>query len=130
MSDANLVDITRPGVSVAAGWLVARDELWEIVEPLIPSVDAARTGRPRVPDRTAFAAIMFVLFTGIAWKQIPAELGCSGSTAHERFTTWARAGVFERLHGELLRRLNAAGRIDWSAGIIDGTHIRALKGGT
>jgi transposase len=44
---------------MAAGWLVARDELWEIVEPLIPSVEAASTGRPRVPDRTAFAAIMF-----------------------------------------------------------------------
>jgi hypothetical protein len=30
---------------------------------------------------------------------------------------------------KLLRRLNAAGRIDRSAGIIDATHIRALKGG-
>jgi transposase len=115
---------------MVAGWLVARDELWEIVEPLIPSIEAAGTGRPRVPDRTAFGAILFVLFTGTAWKQIPCELGCSGSTAHERFTTWARAGVFERLHAELLRRLNAVGRIDWSAGIIDATHIRALKGGT
>ena len=115
---------------MAAGWLVARDELWEIVEPLIASVQAASTGRPRVPDRTAFGAILFVLFTSVAWKQIPRELGCSGSTAHERFTAWARAGVFERLHGELLRRLNAAGRIDWSSGIIDATRVRALKGGT
>jgi transposase len=115
---------------MAVGWLVAGDELWEIVEPLIPSVHVASTGRPRVPDRTAFGAIVFVWFTGTAWKQIPRELGCSGSTAHERFTVWGRAGVFECLHAELLRRLNAAGRIDWSAGIIDGTHIRALKGGT
>jgi transposase len=115
---------------MAAGWMVARDELWEVVEPLLPAVESATTGRPRIPDRTAFGAIMFVLFTGTAWKQIPRELGCSGSTAHDRFSAWARAGVFERLHGELLRRLNAAGRIDWSAGIIDATHIRALKGGT
>lgn len=115
---------------MAAGWLIARDELWEIVEPMLSGSEQASTGRPRVPDRTAFGAILFVLFTGTAWKQVPRELGCSGSTAHERFTRWAKAGVFERLHGELLRRLNAAGRIDWSAGIIDGTHIRALKGGT
>jgi hypothetical protein len=66
------------------GWMEARDELWEIVEPLLPRVREARTGRPRVP---------------------------------------------ERLHRELLRRLNALGAIDWSAGIIDGTHVRALKGG-
>lgn len=115
---------------MAGGWLVACDELWDIVEPLIPEVEAASTGRPRVPDRTAFGAIVFVLFTGAAWKQIPRELGCSGSTAHERFTAWAKAGVFERLHAELLRRLNSVGRIDWSAGIVDGSHIRALKGGT
>lgn len=115
---------------MAAGWMVARDELWEIVEPLLPAVPAASTGRPRVPDRTAFGVIVFVLFTGTAWKQIPRELGCSGSTAHDRFTAWTKAGIFDRLHAELLRRLNAAGRIDWSAGIIDGTHVRALKGGT
>ena len=115
---------------MAAGWMMARDELWEIVEPLLPAVPAASTGRPRVPDRTAFGVIVFVLFTGTAWKQIPRELGCSGSTAHGRFTAWTKAGIFDRLHAELLRRLNAAGRIDWSAGIIDGTHIRALKGGT
>src|SRR3954453_3325576 len=115
---------------MAAGWMVARDELWEIVEPMLPAVEPASTGRPRVADRTAFGAILFVLFTGTAWKQIPRELGCSGSTAHERFTAWTRAGGLGRLHAELLRRLNAAGRIDWSSEIIDGTHIRALKGGT
>ena len=111
-------------------WQV-RDELWEVIEPLLREHRRdPRGGRPRVDDRVCFGAIMFVLFTGTAWKQIPCELGCSGSTAHERFTTWAKAGVFDRLHGELLRRLNAVGRIDWSAGIIDSTHIRALKGGT
>jgi len=115
---------------MAAGWLVARDELWQIVEPMLPPVEQAATGRPRVPDRIAFGVIVFVLFTGTAWKQVPREMGCSGSTAHDRFTGWTKAGVFERLHAELLRRLNAAGRIDWSAGIIDGSHIRALKGGT
>jgi transposase len=113
-----------------SGWMVARDELWGIVEPLLPRVKAARTGRPRVADRTAFGAIVFVLFTGTPWKQIPPELGCSGSTAHARFTSWTKAGVFGRLHAELLRRLNAVGGIDWSAAIIDGSQIRALKGGT
>jgi transposase len=44
------------------GWMVARDELWEIVEPMVPRVKQVRTGRPRVADRTAFGAIVFVLF--------------------------------------------------------------------
>jgi hypothetical protein len=33
------------------------------------------------------------------------------------------------MHRELLRRLNAMGRIDWSTGVVDGSHIRALQGG-
>ena len=39
-------------------------------------------------------------------------------------------GVWERLHRELLRRLNAAGQIDWSTSVVDGSHIRALLGGS
>ena len=97
---------------------------------MLPPVEQAATGRPRVPDRIAFGVIVFVLFSGTAWKQIPREMGCSGSTADDRFSAWTKAGVFERLHAELLRRLNAAGRINWSAGIIDESHIRARKGGT
>lgn len=42
-----------------------RDEVWEAVEPLLPEVEAAVTGRPRVPDRVAFNAIVFALVTAI-----------------------------------------------------------------
>ena len=111
-------------------WRV-RDELWEVVRPLLPAHEPnPGGGRPRVADRVAFNAIVFVLFTGIAWRHLPAELGCSPATAHRRLQQWERAGVFTGLHRELLRRLNAAGRIDWSAGVIDGSHVRALLGGT
>jgi len=37
--------------------------------------------------------------------------------------------VWENLHRELLRRLNAASLIDWSRGVVDSSHIRALQGG-
>jgi transposase len=67
--------------------------------------------------------------TGIAWQFLPREIGCSPATAHRRLREWQRQGVWAALHRELLRRLNAAGRIDWSAGIVDGSHIRALQGG-
>ena len=106
-----------------------RDELWEAVEPLLPAVEAAATGRPRVPDRVAFNAIVFVLVTGIAWRHLPREFGCSGVTAWRRLRDWQRAGVWKRAHALLLERLNAAGVIDWSASVADGTHIRALQGG-
>lgn len=64
------------------------NELWELVEPLIPPRRPARqgrTGRPRVPDRVALAGIIFVLKTGISWNDLPQELGCgSGVTCWRR----------------------------------------------
>jgi transposase len=107
-----------------------RDELWEAVEPLIPPVKVpARQGRRPVSDRVAFNAIVFVLVTGIAWRHLPRELGCSGVTAWRRLRDWQAAGVWERLHAALLERLNAAGAIDWSTAVADASHIRALQGG-
>jgi transposase len=110
-------------------WQV-RDELWELAEPLLPvhPVDL-RGGRPRVDDRVCFGAVVFVLFSGIAWRHLPREMGCSPATAHRRLTEWQAAGVFERLHQELLRRLNRAGKINWQTSVVDGSHIRALQGG-
>jgi transposase len=54
-------------------------------------------------------------------------LGRHGVAAAAR--DWQAAGVWDRLHRELLRRLNARGRLDWSTGVEDGSHIRALRGG-
>jgi len=106
-----------------------RDEVWEVVEPLLPQVEPKPTGRPRVADRVAFNAIVFVLVTGIAWRHLPRELGCSGVTAWRRLRDWQQAGVWERAHRALLGRLNSAGAIDWSAAVVDGSHVRALQGG-
>jgi putative transposase len=61
------------------------DEFWEKVEPLIsPAPSRAKGGGPRIPDRKAFEAMIYVLRTGIQWNALPRELGAS-STVHERF---------------------------------------------
>jgi transposase len=112
-------------VSVSS-WSV-RDELWEAFRGVMPARPPQRTGRPRVDDRVAFNAVMYVLITGPAWQHLPREMGCSPATAHRRLQEWQRQCVWRRLHQELLRQLNAAGRIDWSAGVVDGSHIRALR---
>jgi putative transposase len=42
------------------------DEFWERVQPLIPPTPShAKGGRPRLSDRRAFEAIVYVLRTGI-----------------------------------------------------------------
>ena len=60
------------------------DGLWELVKPLLPSRTPQRTGRPRVSDRTALTAIVFVLVAGVPWRLVPRQIGCSGVTAWRR----------------------------------------------
>ena len=114
----------------AAPWIVS-DELWELVEPLLPTRERRfrYPGRKRFPDRLALQGILFVLHTGIAWTHLPRELGFgSGVTCWRRLDEWQRAGVWERLHALLLSRLRAAGEIEWARAVADSSQIQAKKG--
>jgi transposase len=76
--------------------LLVDDGFWEVLEPLLPHRPPRRTGRPRISDRAAFTAIVFVLVTGVPWRMVPKEIGCSGVTAWRRLRDWQAAGVWER----------------------------------
>jgi transposase len=109
------------------------DGLWAEVQSLLPVIERRRRypGRKRLDDRGALNGILFVLHTGIAWRDLPAEFGYgSGVTCWRRLREWQQAGVWERLHQVVLKRLNAAGEIDWSRAAADASHIRALLGGS
>ncbi len=114
----------------SAPWIVS-DALWVRIEPLLPKVERRfrYPGRKRLPDRQALQGILFVLYTGIAWRHLPAELGFGGgSTCHRRMDEWQRAGVWERLHELLLCELHAAGELEWSRAVADSSHVQAKKG--
>ena len=106
------------------------DELWTVVEPLLPKQPPKpKGGRPRVNDRAALTGILFVLKSGIPWEMLPQEMGCgSGMTCWRRLKEWHRAGVWERLHRALLDRLGEAGRIDWSRASLDSASVAAPGG--
>ena len=58
------------------------DELWMVVEPLLPKRRLHRKGgRPWVDDRAVLTGILFVLHSGIPWRMLPPEMACgSGVT--------------------------------------------------
>src|SRR3569623_1907359 len=105
------------------------DELWELVEPLIPKPGRARrgrTGRPRVPDRAVLAGIVFVHKTGISWNELPRELGYgSGGTCWRRLREWQQAGVWQQLHRVVLDRLAQRDLLDRSRAAVDSVRVRA-----
>jgi transposase len=53
------------------------DALWAEVQPLLPVIERRRRypGRKRLDDRGALNGILFVLHTGIAWRDLPVEFG-------------------------------------------------------
>lgn len=125
------VRLVGVGVAQRRPWEV-EDELWERIEPLLPVVERRfrNPGRKRLDDRKALCGILFVLYTGMPWEFLPQELGYgSGMTCWRRLRDWNEAGVWQRLHEVLLAELNSAGWIDWERAAVDGSHVRALKGG-
>src|SRR6201990_2260316 len=90
---------------------------------------ALRGGRPRVGHRVALRVIWFVLATGDRWEDVPHELGCSGRTAHRRLRAWEEAGIWDRLHADLLAALKRAGKLDLDTVILDGVTWRGSRGG-
>ncbi|MFH8758306.1 IS5 family transposase [Streptomyces atroolivaceus] len=106
------------------------DELWALIEPLLPPWPERSPGPRPVSDRLCLQGILFVLHNDIAWQLLPLELGLgSGQTCWRRLDRWQKARAFDRLHRVLLAELNAAGELDWSRAWVDGSHFRAKKGG-
>jgi transposase len=106
------------------------DELWAVIEPLLPPErPKPKGGRPPIPNRAALTGILFVLRSGIPWEMLPQEMGCgSGMTCWRRLRDWQEAGVWERLHHELLNRLGEADLIDWSRVALDSASVPAKRG--
>ncbi|OLR92563.1 IS5 family transposase [Actinokineospora bangkokensis] len=106
------------------------DELWALVQPLIPGFVPRPQGGGTAPvdDRAVFTAIVYVLTSGCAWRDLPPSFGVSVPTAHRRFATWTKAGLWRKLHHAVLDELGSQGLIDWSRAILDGAAVRAKKG--
>lgn len=73
------------------------DTVWEQIEPLLPpELPNPRGGRPRMDNRRAMEAILYVFRTGCKWSALPRSMGAS-STVYRRFQEWRKSGLFQRM---------------------------------
>ena len=116
--------------SRARGWELT-DELWSRIEPLLPPRPEHPLGchRPRVSDRSAMAAILFVLRTGCQWNALDATGICSCSSAYRRYREWLAAGVFHEFWRRGLVAYDQIKGIDWTWLSMDGVMTKAPLGG-
>ena len=65
----------------------------------------------------------------VPWQELPRVEGWpSGQTCWRRFHEWQRAGVWARLLERMQELLEAEGKADWSAAIVDASLVDAKKG--
>jgi putative transposase len=89
---------------------VILDALWEQIEPLLPpELPRPVGGHPRMDNRRAMEAILYVLRADFRWDLLPRRMG-SATKVQRRFLEWREAGVFQRL---------------WRAGVLTYDELRA-----
>lgn len=112
------------------GWRIP-DKLWEQMEPLLPPPKKHPLGchNPRIPNRDAMDAILFVLRTGCQWNALDRTDICRHSSAHRRFVEWTEAGVFLEFWKRGLLKYDKIKGIDWSWLSMDGAMTKAPLGG-
>ena len=75
-------------------WRAVSDKEWKLIEAQLPKRKPGRRGgRPRLSDRQCFEGILWVLWTGAPWSELPERYG-SKSAAHSRLrrlSEWAEA---------------------------------------
>ena len=117
-------------VSKDDGWRIS-NALWKQIEPLLPLRKKHCYGghNPRVPDRDAMNAILFVLRTGCQWNALDATGICKHSSAHRRFQEWTNAGVFQEFWKRGLMQYDKKKGIKWGWLSMDGAMTKAPLGG-
>jgi len=95
------------------------DEEWKVIAPLLPP--RARVGRPRADDRMVMNGILYALFTGCRWMDVPFRYG-SYKTAWKRLKRWQAEGVWQRV----FRALASARNHERVA--VDASTVEAKKG--
>lgn len=99
---------------------------WNTIRPFLPCQRTGKAGRPWQPHRQVINGILFVLRTGIPWKDLPAEFG-KHKTVYNRFRRWARSGLWQRIFESIIDRMLKDGEIDFELWCVDGTIIRAHR---
>jgi len=90
---------------------VISDELWEKIEPTLPS-DAGRRGRRFRDHRQVLEAIAWRFRTGSPWRDVPADFG-PWQTMWKRHRRWSTDGTYQAVFERVLGDRAAAGKLDW-----------------
>lgn len=107
------------------------DELWNEIEQLFPEYEPSPDGgRPPKEARQVLTAVLFVLKTGIGWKDLPTEaFDVSYKTCNRRMEEWTAQDIWQQIHELFLAKLRGADQLDWSRVLVDCSFAKTPLGG-
>jgi transposase len=106
------------------------DAQWQKIEPLLPKLKRRGRGRPPKDNRVVLEGVLWILKTGARWRDVPSDIGVSGSVCWKRLHCWDEQGVWLRIWRAFLSELDRKGRLDWQESFLDGSFAPAKKGAT
>jgi len=101
------------------------------LEPLLvdPPRRTRNPGRRRYPPRACLEGVLYLLYTGLRYVDLPRELGFpSGETCRRRLHEWIERGVWAQALALLVAELDRRGRLDWSRVVVDAPFVDAKRG--
>jgi transposase len=109
-------------------WRQLTDAQWDQVRGHLPKPPhRPKGGRPPADARRCFEGMLWILWTGAPWRELPPRYG-SPTTCWRRLRQWEESGVLLALWRALLAQLNDAQKIRWNECFIDGSFVPAKKG--
>ena len=109
-------------------WRGLTKQQWQAIRVHLPQPQVSRRGgRPRVEDRRCFEGILWILWTGAQWSELPRRYG-SPSTCWRRLKQWEESGVLLKLWRAFLAQLNDQQKLRWDECFADGSFVPAKKG--
>src|SRR5450432_457531 len=96
-----------------------RNDQWDRIKDFLPG-RKGHVGGAAEDNRLFVEAVLYRFRTGCPWRDLPERFG-DWKTVHQRFSRWAKSGVFERVFKLL------ASDHDNEYMMIDATSVRARK---
>src|ERR1700739_1651235 len=94
-----------------------RDDQWNRIKDILPGREG-HVGGTAADNRLFVEGVLYRFRTGMPWRDLPVRFGHWKST-HQRFSRWAKSGVFERI----FQRLGSDADNEYM--MIDATIVRA-----
>lgn len=102
------------------------DAQWKRIKRLLPK--SAGTGRPRADDREVINGILYVLWTGCRWDDLPHDIAASPKTCNRRLLDYQRRRVWQKILASLTNEANRKGLINLKNAYHDARVIKSKRG--